>query len=88
MSYFAVVVDDDSSNLKAAEKILSSQGYRVQCFTGAAEMLELVKNETPDIILLVLHMPDIDGFEALRRLKNESFSINVVFIFTSFAIGK
>ena len=81
MSYFAVVVDDDSSNLKAAEKILSSQGYRVQCFTGAAEMLELVKNEMPDIILLDLHMPDIDGFEALRRLKNESFSINIPVIF-------
>ena len=81
MSFFVAVVDDDPSNLKAAERILHSQGYRVQCFTGAAGMLEFVKTEAPDIILLDLHMPEMDGFEALRRLKNEPHSLSIPVIF-------
>ena len=81
MPYFAVVVDDDPSNLKAAERILSTQGYSVRCFAGASEMLEFVKGETPDIILLDLHMPEMDGFEALRRLKSDPCTLNIPVIF-------
>ena len=77
MSFFAVVVDDDSSNLKTAERILRSLDYRVQCFTRAADMLEFVRNEVPDIILLDLHMTEMDGFEALSRLKSEPYSANI-----------
>ncbi len=82
MGYHAVVVDDDRSNLKAAEMILNSHGYRVSCFSSAKELLKFVRSEMPDIILLDLHMPEMDGFEALHYLclNSKSFAIPVIFL--------
>lgn len=81
MEYWAVVVDDDRSNLKAAEKILGSQGNRVSCCSSGEELLDFVKENTPDIILLDLHMEGMDGFETLSRLKSDIRSGDIPVIF-------
>lgn len=84
MGYWAAVVDDDKLNLKAAEKILSSHENKVSCFSSAEEMLEFIKSDIPDIILLDLHMENMDGFEALRHLKgNDSTKEIPVIVLTA-----
>ena len=69
MQYWAAVVDDDQSNLKAAERILTTHGYKVSCMSSGEELLEFIKQNTPDVILLDLHMEGIDGFETMIRLQ-------------------
>lgn len=81
MQNWAAVVDDDPSNLKAAERILSSHGYKVSCLSSAKELLRFVSENTPDIILLDLHMPEMDGFQALRHLRLHSYSTSIPVIF-------
>ena len=81
MGYWAAVVDDDASNLKAADRILSFHGYKVDCLGSGEELLEYVKDNTPDVILLDLHMEGIDGFETLLRLKKEKYSRDIPVIF-------
>ena len=81
MGYWAAIVDDDASNLKAADRILSFQGYKVDCLSSGEELLEFVKENTPDVILLDLHMEGIDGFETLTRLKKDRKSRDIPVIF-------
>ena len=82
MQYWAAVVDDDELNLKTAHRILSFQGYKVSTLGSGEELLEFVKDNTPDVILLDLHMQGIDGFETLRRLQanRKSRDIPVIFL--------
>ena len=81
MEYRVAVVDDDASNLKAAKRILSFHGYRVDCLNSGEELLEFVKDNTPDLILLDLHMEGIDGFETLLQLKKNRKSRDIPVIF-------
>ena len=77
------VVDDDSTNLKIAEGVLRRQQMRVSTLSSGRELLEFVKTNHPDLILLDIKMPDMDGFETMRRLKSdscESRDIPVIFM--------
>ncbi|MCL2603505.1 MAG: response regulator [Defluviitaleaceae bacterium] len=65
------VVDDNSANLLMAEEVLSDQ-YEVITVSSAVTMFELLEDVIPDLILLDIMMPDIDGFEALKKLKANS----------------
>jgi len=75
------VVDDNTVNLMTADKTLSDW-YNVVTFASASTMFEFLDNTIPDLILLDIMMPDIDGFEALKRLRaNTMFSgIPVIFL--------
>ncbi len=64
-----LVVDDVQQNVRLLEAKLSSEYYTVlSCFSGV-EALEKVKDFMPDVILLDVMMPEMDGFETCRRLK-------------------
>jgi len=63
------VVDDSDTNLSMAESALE-EFYRVMTVPSAEKMFELLDKITPDLILLDIEMPQIDGFEALKRLKS------------------
>jgi len=65
------VVDDNDVNLLTAEETLSTQ-YRVFTLPSASDMFELLNDIVPDLILLDIMMPEMDGFEALRLLKATS----------------
>jgi len=65
------VVDDNTVNLMTADKTLSDC-YNVVTFASASTMFEFLNNTVPDLILLDIMMPDIDGFEALKRLRADS----------------
>ena len=71
MADWIVVVDDDATNLKMAGHILSKHNKRVTALKSGRSLLEYIKgNNIPDIILLDIMMPDMDGFETLSRLRS------------------
>ena len=76
-----LVVDDNGLNLRVAEKMLEKQ-FKVASVSSGMEVLEFVKNTIPDLILLDIHMPEMDGFEVLERLQGdpEYKDIPVVFL--------
>jgi len=74
------VVDDKDTNLSVAEEALEEQ-YRVMTLPSATAMFELLEELTPDLILLDIEMPEIDGFEALRRLKASEAHADIPVIF-------
>ena len=74
------VVDDNDTNLSAAKAALNQQ-YRVMTLPSAPKMFALIEKVTPDLILLDIEMPEMDGFEALRRLKAGSSHADIPVIF-------
>ena len=73
------VVDDNDTNLSLAEKALQDQ-YRVITLPSAAKMFKFLEKTTPDLILLDIEMPEMDGFEALSLLKESKTDIPVIFL--------
>ena len=75
------VVDDNDANLTACKQILKSR-YVVYPFLAAAKMLQVLERVRPDLILLDVEMPEIDGYEAIRLLKdnNDYCEIPVIFL--------
>ena len=75
------VVDDSDTNLAMTKKALEEH-YRVLTMPSAAKMFELLEKIKPDLILLDIEMPVMDGFEALQRLKaiRQYAEIPVIFL--------
>jgi putative two-component system response regulator len=77
------VVDDNDTNLLVAEEALESQ-YDVVTMPSAAKMFELLEKITPDLILLDIKMPGMNGLEALARLKSGNTHVGIpVILLTS-----
>ena len=74
------IVDDNAVNLSAARDVLKDE-YQVMTMQSAIKMLTLIDKVKPDLILLDIEMPEIDGFEALRLLKSNSFYEDIPVIF-------
>lgn len=66
-----LIVDDDSRNRKLEEALLRSDGYEVHSVDSGTAALAAISATAPDLILLDLMMPGMDGFEVMRRLKND-----------------
>jgi CheY-like chemotaxis protein len=64
-----LVVDDNPLSRKLLNDILGAEGYSVRHAASGAEALSVVAEERPDIILLDIMMPGMDGFEVVRRLR-------------------
>jgi CheY-like chemotaxis protein len=64
-----LLVDDHQDNLDLYEQILQFKGYRVETATNGAEALARAAANVPDLIVMDLGMPVMDGWEATRRLR-------------------
>lgn len=69
MGYWIVVVDDEPLSLTNAKNILRSRDMRVSCLRSGEDLLEFVVDHTPDLIILDILMPGMDGFETYRSLR-------------------
>lgn len=78
-----VIVDDNHDNLSLLRAILEREGFRVFAALSGAVALTLVAREAPDLIMLDVYMPEMDGYETCRRIKADSQSADIPVIFIS-----
>lgn len=83
-----LLVEDDPLLRKAAENALRRDGFRVLAAANGEEALKTVANEVPDLVLLDLVMPGIQGYDVLRTLKGDPATAHVpVVILTNLGQG-
>lgn len=66
-----LVVDDEPDTLGLIKLTLQTAGYLVQTATGGREGLRLIREETFDVVILDIMMPDVSGFDVMRELNND-----------------
>ncbi|MGQ9653967.1 MAG: response regulator [Thermodesulfobacteriota bacterium] len=64
-----LIVDDDELVLIALKELLKPQGYEVQTITSGAEALKMLDKDGFDLLILDIMMPEMDGFELCRRIR-------------------
>jgi len=64
-----VVVEDNELNMKLFREVLGSSGYKTLEAETGERAVALTTEHRPDLVLMDIHLPDIDGVEALRRLR-------------------
>ena len=64
-----LIVEDDVTNLEVLRGVLESVGYQLSVASNGCEALETIAQDPPDLILLDVIMPELDGFEVCRRVK-------------------
>lgn len=70
MSDWIVVVDDEALSLANARNMLREVGMRVSCVRSGRELLAFMEKHEPDLVLLDVLMPEMDGFETYKKLRN------------------
>jgi len=78
-----LVIDDTPENLTVLRRILTDRGYRVRPALSGELALNSIKKDRPDLILLDVMMPGMDGFEVCRRLKSEIGTRGIPILFIS-----
>ncbi len=78
-----LIVDDTPDNLRLLASMLGSQGYKVRKALNGEIALNTCKTRIPDLILLDIMMPDLDGYEVCKILKNDENTKNIPIIFIS-----
>ncbi|MBZ0215747.1 MAG: response regulator transcription factor [Fimbriimonadaceae bacterium] len=73
------LVDDDRNILTSVRIVLESEGYKIDTYTDGASALESLRKDTPDLAILDIKMPRMDGMELLRRLRQDT-ELPVIFL--------
>ena len=64
-----LIVEDNQNNMKLFRDVLVATGYRTLEATTGGEAVELATEHAPDLVLMDIQLPDLDGVQALRRLR-------------------
>ncbi|MCC6499542.1 MAG: response regulator [Anaerolineales bacterium] len=84
MSEKILIIDDDLDTLRLVGLMLQRQGYQISAATNGQQGLDKAFDEDPDLILLDIMMPDMDGYEVTRRLRsNPSTTETPILMFTA-----
>jgi two-component system nitrogen regulation response regulator NtrX len=75
-----LIVDDEPSILQSLGGLLSDEGFEVATALNGYEALKIIDAESPDLVLLDIWMPGIDGIETLKEIKRENPNIQVIII--------
>ena len=78
-----LIVDDAPANLELLRKLMSEQGYQVYVALSGERALAIAQRAQPDLILLDVVMPDMDGFETCQQLKQNPLTQRIPVIFMS-----
>jgi two-component system nitrogen regulation response regulator NtrX len=75
-----LIVDDEPSILQSLGGLLSDEGFEVNTAANGYEALKIIDSESPDLVLLDIWMPGIDGIETLKEIKKDNPNIQVIII--------
>jgi signal transduction histidine kinase len=78
-----LIVDDTIPNLELLSKMLTSEGYKVRAVSSGAMALTAAQSAPPDLVLLDIAMPDLDGYDVCLRLKDDDRTRNIPILFIS-----
>ena len=78
-----LAVDDSPTNLQVLVRTLSGSGHRILAARDGATALEIARKARPDLMLLDVMMPGLDGFDVCRRIKSDRETRDTVVIFLS-----
>jgi len=79
-----LIIDDDLDTLRLVGLMLQRQGYQITAATNGQQGLDKAFEDTPNLILLDIMMPDMDGYEVARRLRNNPKTVDVpILMFTA-----
>jgi DNA-binding response OmpR family regulator len=76
-----LAVDDDGVNLRLLKGILEQHGYAAVTASDALEAMDVLEKEKPELILLDINMPRMDGFEAARKIRRSKDDTDIPIIF-------
>ncbi len=80
MEGHVLVVDDDLIVIKSCERILAPEGFEVKTATNAKEAMELLDRNRIDIVITDLKMPEIDGIELIRWIRDKNPTVGIIVI--------
>jgi two-component system, cell cycle response regulator DivK len=75
-----LIVDDNATNLKLVAYLMKANGYTVDTALDAELAIESIRNHHPDVILMDIQLPGIDGLELTRRLKADPATRDIVIV--------
>jgi two-component system OmpR family response regulator len=73
-----LVVDDELDIAEAVRAVLEAEGYEVETAADGAQCLETLRHRRPDLVLLDVMMPGVDGFGVLERMRQDDVGVPVV----------
>ena len=78
-----VYIDDDIEMIYLIKMILERKGYEIISINDGLESFEIIKNEQPDLVMLDLMMPNIDGWDIYHQLKSDEITSDIPVIIIS-----
>ena len=83
-----LLIEDNSDIRENISELLERAGYEVVCVQDGQEGLSAVTRNLPDVVLCDIMMPHTDGYEVLRRLKEQPTTVHIPFIFVTASVEK
>lgn len=76
-------IDDNREMIEIVEIVLANSGYKLLTTDKSDEAVELCEKENPDLVIMDLNMPSVNGFEVTRQLRQQGFSNPIVVLTAS-----
>lgn len=75
-----LIVDDEPNILLSLEFLFKKEGYRVYIARDGAEALEIISENPPELIILDIMMPNVDGYEVAKHLREKHQRVKIIFL--------